>query len=118
MDNHISPNILIIDDEQPILKLLSMILSRENFNIDTTNNGENGIKKIESNSYNLILTDIKMPGISGIEVLEYSKNTINKSTPVVGMSGTPWLLEEGLFDAILTKPFTKKDLFKAIHNLI
>jgi len=115
---HDPPHILIIDDEAPILKLLSKVLSREGYRIDTAENGEEGIKKIESNDYNLILTDIKMPGISGEQVAILLKDIKEKRTPIVGMSGTPWLLNEDMFDAVLAKPCSKENLFNVVCNLI
>ena len=88
MYNHTPPHILIIDDEPSILKLLSKILSCENFKIDIANNGKDGIKKIELNNYDLILTDIKMPEVSGNDVLQHIKENKNSFMPIVGMSGT------------------------------
>ncbi|WP_299979209.1 response regulator [Desulfobacula sp.] len=90
--------ILIIDDELPILNLLSKSLTRNGYTVDTAESGEKGIKKIASNNYSLILTDMKMPGLSGEQVLQYSKQIQNKLTPVVGMSGTA-ILGEDFFHA-------------------
>ncbi len=111
-------HILIIDDEPMILKLLSKILNFSNFKVDTATSGEAGIKKIELNGYDLILTDIKMPGISGQGVLEYSRNSKKSSTPIIGMSGTPWLVKSNLFNGVLAKPFTKEELFSSIAEVI
>ncbi len=111
-------HLLIIDDEPMILRLLLKILSHNKFKIDTASSGEKGVKLIDKNDYNLILTDIKMPGISGEKILEHSRNSKNHSTPVIGMSGTPWLLDQNLFDAILSKPFTKKELFNSLERLL
>ncbi|MCP3874014.1 MAG: response regulator [Desulfobacteraceae bacterium] len=97
--------ILIIDDEPAILKLMGKSLSRVGYVVDTAENGEDGIKKIDRNKYSLILTDIKMPGITGSHVLEYVRNkSFQKETPIIGMSGTPWLLDHCDFDAVLKKP--------------
>ncbi len=102
--------ILIIDDELHILNLLAKSLTKDGYSVESAENGEKGIKKIKSNKYSLILTDLKMPGISGKEVLRYIRNIQNKLTPVVGMSGTPWLLQQSDFDAVLIKPFSIKEL--------
>ena len=110
--------ILIIDDELPILNLLSKILTRNGYTVDTAESGEKGIKKIESNNYSLILTDMKMPGMSGGQVLQFSKKIRKNLTPVVGMSGTPWLLDKIDFDYVLAKPFSMKDLLKVTHQFI
>ena len=110
--------ILVIDDEVSILMLLQRILSRNGYAVDTAVNGEEGIWKITNNEYSLILTDIKMPGISGDQVLDHLRNKIKKSTPIVGMSGTPWLLDQIGFDAVLQKPYYMKELLDLINQFI
>ncbi len=112
------PCLLIIDDEPYILELILSILACKNFKIDTANNGEDGIKKIELNRYGLILTDISMPRISGIQVLKYSRDILSKPTPIVGMSGSSWLLDENLFDGVLVKPFTVKELLRVVDHFL
>ena len=113
------PNlILVIDDEIPVLKMLKIILTRNGFVVDTAESGEEGLKKIDLKNYSLILTDIKMPGISGNHVLEYVKSEKKNSTPIIGMSGTPWLFEQSNFDAVLAKPCTMKETMAVINQLI
>lgn len=58
--------------------MLFAMLSRQSLKIDTAGNGEDGIRKIKTNNYSLIITDIKMPGITGAQVLEYTRNTLIK----------------------------------------
>jgi DNA-binding response OmpR family regulator len=67
-------NILIIDDEPQIIKLLLRLLSKDNIHIDTAINGKEGIQKIDLYDYNLIITDIKMHGISGEQVCHHLKD--------------------------------------------
>ncbi|MCF6248093.1 MAG: response regulator [Desulfobacula sp.] len=109
--------LLIIDDEEAILTLLSTILLKKGYCIDTANNGEDGIKKIETNEYSIIITDMKMPGITGKDILFKAKKIKGHGIPVIGMSGTPWLLNESLFDAVLTKPFLQNELFELIEKI-
>jgi DNA-binding response OmpR family regulator len=110
--------ILVIDDETSILKVLKRFLSRNGYAVDIAADGEEGIRKIENNEYSLIITDIKMTGISGEQVFSYLRNEIKKTTPIVGMSGTPWLLEHIGFDAVLSKPYYMKELLDLIGQLI
>ncbi|MCP3874803.1 MAG: response regulator, partial [Desulfobacteraceae bacterium] len=56
-------------------------------------NGSDAIIKIDHNSYDVILTDIIMPEISGDQILQYVKLKKGNTPPVIGMSGTPWLLD-------------------------
>lgn len=113
-----SATILIIDDEIPILKMLKLTLTRKGFNVDTAVSGEEGMVKINSNTYDLILTDIKMPGISGNQILHYLKNEKMSTTPVVGMSGTPWLLDQNDFNAVLSKPCSLRETLATINQFI
>lgn len=106
--------ILVIDDETSILKVLKRTLSRNGYAVDIAADGEEGIRKIKNNEYSLIFTDIKMPGISGYQVFNYLRNEIKKTTPIVGMSGTPWLLDQSNFDVVLPKPYHMKDLLDCI----
>jgi len=110
--------ILVIDDEIAILKMLKLKLIRLGFLVDTAESGEEGLKKINSNKYALVLTDIKMPGISGDRILHYVKDEKKSSIPVVGMSGTPWLLDQNDFDAILSKPCSLKETGEVLCRLI
>ena len=79
-------NILIIDDEKAIRKTLSEILSYEGYKIDEAADGEEGLKKFAEKTYDVVLCDIKMPKLDGIEFLEKSKD-INSEIPVIMISG-------------------------------
>ena len=108
--------VLVIDDEPSVLQVLVLMLKKIGFKtIDTADNGEQGINRIDRNTYDLIFTDIKMPGVTGDQVLDYIRNQ-NHSTPVIGISGTPWLLTDQ-FDAALSKPFTKSDLVEILDTI-
>ena len=116
--NGLSPkNILIVDDEVSILKMLHRALSRKSHQVDTAINGEEGIKKIASSKYELVITDILMPGLSGKDLASHVKTNINGRLPVIGMSGTPWMFDSGVFDFVLAKPFSIEDLFDVLKKL-
>ena len=117
-NNISSPSILVIDDELQVLNMLERFLTRKGFIVDTASNGEEGIKKIDLKNYTLILTDIKMSGISGRHVLSHIKGREKNSIPVIGMSGTPWLLEQNNFDAVIQKPCLMKEALVVINQLI
>jgi DNA-binding NtrC family response regulator len=80
------PSILIIDDEKAIRKTLTEILGFEGYKIDEAADGEEGLKKFKEKNYDLILCDIKMPKLDGIEFLERAKE-INHEVPVIIISG-------------------------------
>lgn len=109
--------ILVIDDEISILKLLTTSLTRKGYTVDTAASGKEGIQKIDTHEYSLILTDIKMPDISGDQILTHLRKKSNESIPIVGMSGTPWLLEGHEFDAVLEKPYQIKEMLELVQKL-
>ncbi len=78
--------ILVIDDEEGIRKSLTAVLKDEDFSVDTAESGEEGLKKLKKKKYALILLDIWLPGIDGIETLEKIKAN-DPDTEVVVISG-------------------------------
>jgi len=75
-------NILVCDDERSICEMLDLALRKEGHRVETVNSGEAAKKKIDSALYDVIVTDIKMPNINGIEVLRYA-HTVSPDTAVV-----------------------------------
>ncbi len=78
--------ILIIEDEEAIRRVLNKILSREGYEVDEAVDGVEGIAKIKSGDYDVVLCDIKMPRKDGVEVLQEAKK-INPELPFVMISG-------------------------------
>ena len=66
------PNILICDDERSICEMLDITLRREGYKVETVNSGEVAKRKLDSAIYDVVITDIKMPNIDGIEVLRHA----------------------------------------------
>lgn len=102
-------SILIIDDEKAIRKTLTEILSYEGYKIDEASDGEEGLKKFGEKAYDIVLCDIKMPKLDGIEFLEKSKE-INPDVPVIMISGHGNIdtaveaVKKGAFDYISKPP--------------
>jgi two-component system nitrogen regulation response regulator NtrX len=113
-------NILIIDDEKAIRKTLSEILSYEGYKIDEAGDGEEGLKKFREVEYDVILCDIKMPKIDGIEFLEKAKET-NPDVPIIMISGHGTIetaveaVKKGAYDYI-SKPPDLNRLLITIRN--
>jgi DNA-binding NtrC family response regulator len=103
------PNILIIDDEKAIRKTLSEILSFEGYSIDEAADGEEGLKRFGEKNFDLVLCDIKMPKIDGIEFLEKARE-INADIPIIMISGHGNIdtaveaVKKGAFDYISKPP--------------
>lgn len=109
--------ILIIEDESGLLELIHEVLTLFGHSVDTASDGQEGIQKFDNNSFDLVITDVCMPGVDGNAVVEHIRNSRKKSTPVIGMSGTPWLLQNQDFDMILQKPFPLQTLVESVKNL-
>jgi two-component system, NtrC family, nitrogen regulation response regulator NtrX len=113
-------NILIIDDEKAIRKTLSEILSYEGYKIDEAGDGEEGFRKFREKEYDVILCDIKMPKMDGIEFLEKAKD-LNPDLPIIMISGHGTIetaveaVKKGAYDYI-SKPPDLNRLLITIRN--
>ena len=102
------PQILIIDDEKSIRNTLHDILENEKYLVDDAENGDAALEKIKVNNYDVILCDIKMPGMDGIEVL--SKALQLTDSPIIMISGHGTIetavdcIKKGAYDYIAKPP--------------
>ncbi len=110
-------HILVIDDEKAILNVVQTALSRAGFKVEIALDGQKGIQKFDSGQFDLVITDILMPGIDGRDVVKHIRNSDRPYTPIIGFSGTPWLFEKNQFDAFFTKPFPLEDLVNSVQHL-
>ncbi|QDO93936.1 sigma-54-dependent Fis family transcriptional regulator [Formosa sediminum] len=118
------PKILIIEDEAAIRRVLVKILAEENdtYHLDEAEDGLIGIEKIKKDDYDLVLCDIKMPKMDGVEVLEAVK-LIKPETPMVMISGHGDLdtavqtMRLGAFDYI-SKPPDLNRLLNTVRNAL
>src|SRR3954463_13420296 len=115
-------SILIIDDEEEIRESIEMLLSSEGLSVHTASNGEEGLRKIEDNQYDLVLLDLMLPGKSGMEIQRDIKR-IDPTLPVVIITAMGALetavtaIKEGSFDYI-AKPWDNEKLLVVIGNAI
>lgn len=114
--------ILVIDDERNIRSTLKDILEFEKHSVELAETGPNGLDLLKTNSYDIIFSDIKMPGMDGIEVLEKIKEA-NIDTPVVMISGHGNIetavdcIKKGAFDFI-EKPIDLNRLLITVRNAL
>ena len=112
--------ILIIDDERSIRNSLREILTEESYSVDVAEDGESGVKAALSNRYDVIFSDIKMPQMDGVEVLEKLVSE-GVDSPVVMISGHADIttavdcIKKGAFDFI-EKPLDLNRIFITIKN--
>src|SRR5690606_37861336 len=104
-----SLNVLAVDDQPANLKLLQVLLSDIGINVSCAGNGGDAIGLCRQQQFNLILMDIQMPGINGVDAMLAIKKGLNSRTPVVAITAHALedeksrLLAAG-FDAYLAKP--------------
>jgi len=112
--------ILVIDDERSIRSTLKDILEYEKYQVDLAEDGQQGIDLVRKNEYDIVLCDIKMPGMDGIEVLEKIQ-ILAPDVPVVMISGHGNIdtavesIKKGAFDYI-EKPLDLNRLLITIRN--
>jgi two-component system nitrogen regulation response regulator NtrX len=115
-------NILIIDDEKPIRRTVAEILEFEKHKVDQAEDGEQGLNMIKANKYDLVLCDIKMPKMDGIEVLQEVQK-MDEIVPMVMISGHGTIetavdaLKKGAFDYI-SKPPDLNRLLVTVRNAL
>ncbi|HMO32412.1 MAG TPA: sigma-54 dependent transcriptional regulator [Lacibacter sp.] len=114
--------ILIIDDEKAIRKTLSEILSYEGYKITDAENGEEGLRKFKEAAFDVVLCDIKMPRLDGLEFLEKARE-IRPEVPVIMISGHGTIetaveaVKKGAFDYV-AKPPDLNRLLITIRNAL
>ena len=108
------PSLLIVDDESGILDTLRILLRNEGFDVTTAQGGRAGLEQIRSGSHEIILTDVRMPGVGGLEILQAAKEQ-DVMTPVILMTAQADL--RSAIDALnagayyyIQKPFSNDEL--------
>jgi FixJ family two-component response regulator len=115
-------SVLVVDDEESIRVSLKGMIEKENYQVETADNGSIALNKLETHRYDLILTDIKMVGISGIELLQtikekYSDLIIVLMTGHASIDSAIDALRSGATDYII-KPCSKQKIVSSIKNAI
>lgn len=110
--------ILLIDDESVVSEVLQQILSRLGHRAEIASGGHEGLRMFDGQVYDLVITDILMPGIDGQSVARHIRSSDRLHTPIIGISGTPWLLEGDIFDSVIAKPFNIQALTNAIDDAV
>ncbi|GJL79870.1 MAG: acetoacetate metabolism regulatory protein AtoC [Nitrospinaceae bacterium] len=115
-------SILVVDDEKSLRDLLTIMLENEGYEVQTASSGEKAFKLVQDTQFDLVITDFKMKGANGIDVLEAVKSK-NSATPVVLMTAyasaetAVEAMKKGAYDYI-SKPFKVEDLQLIVKNAI
>ena len=119
-----SPRILVADDEPSLLRLLEFVLGRRGYVIQGVTNGNAAIEVLKTESPDLVILDVMMPGLDGYEVLTFIRETPRlEGLPVVMLTARAQLddIQRGLTlgaDAYLAKPFDPEELFSVVESLV
>jgi DNA-binding NtrC family response regulator len=117
-----SPSILIIDDEPSLLESLSILLSRRGYRVETAQSGRAGIRQLRKEKPDVIVSDIKMPEVSGIDVLKAARE-VDLFLPVILITARADVdtaiqaLNDGAFQYI-QKPFENRELLAQVENAL
>ncbi len=112
--------ILVIDDDEIARDVVVSLLAKEGFSVDSARDGLEGIAAVKRSEYHLVITDLKMPGVDGIEVLKSVRN-LSPSSSVVILTAYGTLdnaleaMRLGAYDYI-TKPFKLQELLIVVGN--
>jgi DNA-binding NtrC family response regulator len=89
--------ILVVDDEQSMTQFLSIVLRKEGYSVATVNNGREALEKVKTEGFDVVITDIKMPGMDGIQLLHGIKKH-DPALPVIIM--TAYASQQSAIDAV------------------
>ena len=115
-------NILVVEDNKINQMITKKILSKMNLNCEVVDNGEDAVDKIKENTYDIVLMDIHMPGISGIEatkrVRSFNKELTIFALTAVTLEDKMQEFDEAGFDDIISKPFKQEDFEKKLFSAL
>jgi DNA-binding NtrC family response regulator len=114
--------ILVVDDERDICRALEFLLSREGYKVATAGSGQEALKKIDSEDFDLVITDLKMEGMDGMQVLE---NAMARRPNLIVVIMTAFASVESAVEAMkkgasdyLVKPFINEDVKMTVRRLL
>jgi CheY-like chemotaxis protein len=118
-----SGNILVIDDDEAMRNYVVFALEKAGHTVSACNDGTEGLRHFERGVYDLVITDIMMPGMDGLAAM-IKMEKINKGVPVLAMSGAD--MKDALLDAAdifgaartVKKPFARENLLWIVDDIL
>jgi two-component system alkaline phosphatase synthesis response regulator PhoP len=117
-----SKKILVVDDDDSILELLTLVLEEAGYTVVTAGEGMGALKKVAANGFSAVLLDYMMPGADGLQVASQLRE-LGKKVPVIIVTAFDSLNlrkraeELGIID-VLSKPFEPEHLLKKLHSAV
>ena len=114
------PSVLVVDDESSILDTLRILLRKEGYEVTTAQGGKAGLEQIRSGNHDIVLTDVRMPQVTGLDILQAAKEQ-DSMTPVILMTAQASLqtavaaVNQGAFYYV-QKPFSNDELLAILRR--
>lgn len=112
--------ILVVDDDEFVRRLLTTVVNKAGYEVETAGDGAEALEKIAASSYSLILLDLMMPRVDGVEVLREMERG-NEQTPVIVMTAADESLISKLpqdrVKRVMRKPFDVNELIETIRDV-
>ncbi|MEK7379801.1 MAG: response regulator, partial [Gemmatimonadota bacterium] len=114
------PSVLVVDDESSILDTLRILLRKEGYEVTTAQGGKAGLEQIRSGNHDIVLTDVRMPQVTGLDILLAAKEQ-DQMTPVILMTAQASLqtavaaVNQGAFYYV-QKPFSNDELLAILRR--
>ena len=115
--------VLVVEDTASEQDLIVSYLEESGYNVISATNGQEALKKIEGRKPDVVITDLVMPGMSGLELCRsLKKNSETKDVPFVACTSKNqeldklWGMKQGI-DVYVTKPFSREDILRAVRSV-
>ena len=115
--------VLVIDDDKDLLDIVKSLLTKRGFDVETDDNWQNGFEKIREFEPQIILLDVFLSGIDGLDICKQLKsNQLTSHIPIVIFSAYPRIAESAIYeydaDDFIAKPFEVNDLVAKMHSVL
>jgi two-component system response regulator HydG len=116
------PRLLVVDDEEIALFNLAYVLKKEGYDIVTSQSGPTALKRLEQEEFTVVVTDLRMPKVDGMEILEQCRE-LQPNTPVIMVTGyaaehsAAEAMEKGAYHHI-AKPFRLDEVRKVVAKAV
>lgn len=114
--------VLVVDDEEAVRSLVADILTEGGYRVETAEGGGEAVHKLEKGGFDLVITDLGMPGVSGWDVAKFCRRT-HPATAIILLTGWGATLDAEAagssgVDKILKKPFEMEEILRAAHEVL
>lgn len=115
--------ILICEDNPLALKALSVVLEREGFDTSAASDGNEAVSLLDNNTYDLLMVDLHLPYLSGLELIKYLRSNLRKKTPVLVVTAfsDPQVQKQAAelgISGYVIKPFDPSELVMQINAIL